>query len=234
MASSNEKTFGSKIANADTLATHLTTFTTYAPVRPEESVVNYKGLITTIKTNNTLVASTKTTYSQAVDKRVKLFTKNTDSLNKTLAPIAGQIKAKFGKTSKEAEYIGSLITKIRGESSKKLKKDDEGEFVSQSERSYGSMTQTFNDIITTLTTYGTDYAPANVKIKLPALTTQLTALSTANTGVTTAYGQYKPAKDNRLTQYADLKDRSSRIKDSVKSQFGLTSNEYKLIKGLSI
>ena len=29
-------------------------------------------------------------------------------------------------------------------------------------------------------------------------------------------------------------NRSTRIKDSVKSQFGLTSNEYKLIKGLSI
>jgi len=234
MASSNEKTFGSKLANAETLATHLTTYTTYAPVRPEESVVNYKLLITTIKTNNALVASTQTTYSQATDKRVKLFTKNIDSLNKTLAPIAGQIKAKFGKTSKEAEYIASMIIKIRGESSKKLKKDDEGEFVSQSERSYGSMTQTFSDIITTLTTYGTDYAPTNVKIKLPALTTQLTALQTANANVALAYGAYKPAKDNRQTQYADLKDRSTRIKDSVKSQFGLTSNEYKLIKGLSI
>lgn len=234
MASSNEKTFGSKIANADTLATHLTTFTTYAPVRPEESVVNYKALIATIKTNNNLVASTKTTYSQATDKRVKLFTKNTDSMLKTLAPIAGQIRAKFGKSSKEAEYIASLITKIRGESSKKLKKDDEGEFVSQSERSYGSQTQTFTDIITTLTTYGTDYAPTNVKIKLTALNTQLTALTTANTAVTTAYGAYKPAKDNRQTQYADLKDRSNRIKESVKSQFGTSSNEYKLIKGLSI
>jgi hypothetical protein len=47
MASSNEKTFGSKLANAETLATHLTGFTAYAPVRPEESVAqlqttNYK------------------------------------------------------------------------------------------------------------------------------------------------------------------------------------------------
>ena len=98
MASSNEKTFGSKLANANTLATHLTSFTTYAPVRPEESVANYKGLITIITTNNALVASTKTTYSQATDKRVKLFAKNTDSMLKTLAPIAGQIRDKYGKT----------------------------------------------------------------------------------------------------------------------------------------
>ena len=234
MASSNEKTFGSKLTNAETLATHLTGFTAYVPVRPEESVANYKLLITTIKTTNTLVASTGTTYSQATDKRVKLFAKNTDSMLKTLTLIGGQIRSKFGKTSKEAEYIASLITKIRGESSKKLKKDDEGEFVSQSERSYGSQTQTFSDIITTLTTYGTDYAPANVKIKLPALNTQLTALASANTAVTTAYGAYKPAKENRQAQYADLKDRSNRIKESVKSQYTTTSAEYKLIKGLSI
>jgi len=234
MASNNEKTFGSRLSNAETLATHLTTFTTYTPVRPEESVVNYQGLITAIKTNNTLVASTRTTYSQATDKRAKLFAKNPDSMLKTLTLIGGQIRAKFGKTSKEAEYIASLITKIRGESSKKLKKDDEGEFVSQSERSYGSQTQTFIDIIATLTTYGTDYAPSNIKIKLSALNTQLTALTTANTTVTTAYGAYKPVKDNRQIQYADLKARSNRIKESVKSQFGTTSNEYKLIKGLTI
>ena len=186
MASSNEKTFGSKLANAETLATHLTGFTAYAPVRPEESVVNYKLLITNIKTNNTLVASTQTTYSQATDKREKLFAKNTDSMIKTLTLIGGQIRSKFGKTSKEAEYIASLITKIRGESSKKLKKDDEGEFVSQSERSYGSQTQTFTDIIATLTTYGADYAPANVKIKYNILYAQLTPLTTANANVTTA------------------------------------------------
>lgn len=234
MASNNEKTFGSKIANAETLASNLTTYATYAPVRPEESVVNYKALITSIKTNNSTVASTQTTYSQATDKRVKLFTKNPDSMLKTLTLIGGQVKAKFGKTSKEAEYITNLILKVRGESTKKLKKDNEGEFVSQSERSYGSMTQTFNDIITTLTTYGTDYAPANAKIKLPALNTQLTAITAANAAVTVAYSAYKPAKDLRQVQYADLKDRSSRIKDSVKSQFGLSSNEYKLIKGLTI
>ncbi len=234
MASNNEKTFGSKLANAETLATHLSTFTAYAPVRTEESVANYKLLITNIKANNNLVASTKTTYTQATDKRVKLFLKNADSLLKTLTLISGQIRSKFGKTSKEAEYIAALVTKIRGENTTKLKKDSEGEFVSQSERSYGSQTQTFSDIIATLTIYGTDYAPTNTKIKLPALNAQLTALVTANTAVATAFGAYKPTIDTRLTQYADLKDRSNRIKDSIKSQYSTTSVEYKLIKGLSI
>lgn len=234
MASNSEKTFGSRVANADILATNLTTFTLYAPVRPEDSVVNYKTLVTTIKTNNTLVATNQTIYSNAVEKRVKLFTKNADSLLKILSPIAGQVKAKFGKTSKEAKDITALIVKIRGEKTSKLKKDAEGEFVSQSERSYGSQTQHFADIIATLTQYGIDYLPTNAKIKLTTLNPQLTALTTANNAVTTAYGLVKPSKDNRITQYQDLKDRSDRIKESVKAQYGQTSTEYKLIKGLKI
>lgn len=234
MTTYNEKTFGSRIANADTLATHLTTFTAYAPIRTEDSVVSYKALISTIKANNIVVANTKTVYSQATDKRVKLFARNPDSMLKTLTLIGGQVRSRFGRVSKEARYIGSLITKIRGERTNKLKKNDEGDFVSQSERSYGSQTQTFSDIIASLTTYGTDYAPTNIKIKLTALNTQLTALTNSNIAVTNAYNQYRPARDIRLLQYADLKDRSNRIKDSVKSQFTTSSSEYKLIKGLSI
>jgi hypothetical protein len=234
MASISEKTFGSRIANASTLATNLTGFTAYVPARTEDSVSNYKALITTIKTNNTLVANTKTSYSQATDKRVKLFSKNIDSMAKMLTLISGAIKAKFGKNSEEAKLISALITQIRGESSKKLKKDNLGEFVSQSVRSYGSQTQSFADIIATLTTFGTDYSPANVKIKLPALNTQLTALTTANDNVASTYALYKPAIEVRLMQYQDLKDRSDRIKESIKSQYTTSSSEYKLIKGLKI
>ena len=234
MASQTEKTFGSRLSNAESLSTHLSTFIAYSPVRPEDSQVNYNILLADIKTINALVATNKTIYSQAVDNRIKLFRKNSDSLLKTLAPIAGQVKAKFGKNSKEAKDISALIVKIRGEQTSKLKKDADGEFVSQSERSYGSQTQHFADIIAILTQYGADYAPSNIKIKIATLSTQLTALNAANIAVTTAFGQLKPAQETRQLQYTDLKDRSDRIKESIKSQYGTTSSEYKLIKGLKI
>jgi hypothetical protein len=169
-----------------------------------------------------------------VDKRVKLFSKNPDSMTKTLTLIAGAVKAKFGKNSEESKLISSLVVLIRGESSKKLKKDNLGEFVSQSVRSYGSQTQSFSDIISTLTSFGAAYEPANVKIKMNALNTQLIELTTANENVATAYGLYKPAMETRIVQYQDLKDRSDRIKESVKSQYTPSSPEYKLIKGLNI
>lgn len=234
MASNSEKTFGSRLFNAEQLAIHLATFVGYIEVIPECKLSEYKNLITQIHNNNNTIASSTSQFSLAVEIRQKLFTKNTDSLNKSLSPISSYVKAKFGKTSKHATEIISLVNKIRGEKTDKLKKDEEGEFVSQSERSYGSQTQHFADIISTLTNYGSDYAPSNPKISLVELNAQLTALIDANTGVTTSYGQLKPAKDLRTAQYEDLNQRSQKIKDSVKSQYGLQSTEYKLIKGYKI
>ena len=234
MASNSEKTFGSRLFNAEQLAIHLATFVGYIEVIPECKLSEYKNLITQIQNNNNTIASSTSQFSLAVEIRQKLFTKNTDSLNKSLSPISSYVKAKFGKTSKHATEIISLVNKIRGEKTDKLKKDEEGEFVSQSERSYGSQTQHFADIISTLTNYGSDYAPSNPKISLAELNAQLTALIDANTGVTTSYGQLKPAKDLRTAQYEDLNQRSQKIKDSVKSQYGLLSTEYKLIKGYKI
>ena len=234
MASNSEKTFGSRLFNAEQLATHLATFAGYIEVTPECKLTEYNNLITQIKDNNNVIATTTSQFSIAVEIRQNLFTKNADSLNKTLSPISSYIKAKFGKTSKQATDIASLVNKIRGEKTDKLKKDEEGEFVSQSERSYGSQTQHFADIISTITSYGADYAPSNPKITLAELNTQLTSLTDANTGVTTAYGQLKPAKDQRTAQYEDLSKRSQTIKDSVKSQYGVQSTEYKLIKGYKI
>ena len=234
MASNSEITFGARINNAEQLLTHLATFGTYNPISPDIAVPAYTTLIDDTKTNNALVATNASNFSLAVDNRINLFNKNPDSLHKILSPIFAYIKAKFGKTSKQATDIATLITKIRGEKTNKLKKDQEGEFVSQSQRSYGSQTQHFADIIATLTSYGADYTPTNTNITLVKLNAFLQILTNANIAVTTAYGALKPSKELRITQYADLKDRSNRIKDSIKSQYGLSSSEYKLIKGFKI
>lgn len=234
MASNSEKTFGSKIFNAEQLATHLATFSGYTEVSPECSLVNYLTFIQDVKNNNASIATTSSQFSIAVEQRQALFTKNVDSLNKTLAPISAYIKAKFGVNSKEAKDIAALIIKIRGESSVKLKKNAEGEFVSQSQRSYGSITSHFADIIGHLTNYGANYSPANGKLLVPQLTSKLTDLTNANTTVTTSYNALKTAKDIRDVQYSTLSERSITIKNTVKSQYGFKSTEYNLIKSYKI
>lgn len=234
MASNSEKTFGSRLLNAEQLATHLSTFGTYTAVTQECSVPEYNSLLVQIHENNDKIASLTSQFSLAVDSRQNLFIKNKDSLNKILSPISSYIKAKFGKSSKQAFDLTNLVNKIRGEKTDKLKKNEEGEFVSQSERSYGSQTQTFADIISVLTSYGTDYTPANTIIKIENLNEQLDTLMQSNIHVTEQYGQLKPAKDLRTSHYEDLSTRTQKIKDGVKSQYGTQSTEYKLIKGYKI
>lgn len=241
MASNSEVTFGAKIANASKISANLKTFEGYVAPTSNTSIVNYDALIKAITTENSGVATKKADYSAAVEVRQKLFFKDSDCLLKTLSPVTSAVRAKLGKAAKPVTDITALVVKIRGEKKAKgkdPKPEAAGELpkdgVSQSERSYGSMTQNFSDIITTLTTLGADYSPVNVAHKLPALTTKLASIKTANDGATITFGALKTGLDNRSTEYTDLTERTQRIKEAVKSQYGVSSSEYSLIKGLKV
>ncbi len=234
MASTSEVTLGAKVANAETLATYLQSFAGYAPPQPDISIANYQALIATAKTNNQSTAASLQTWSAAIETRQQLFFKAKDSIKKILSPVGATVRSSFGKTAKESSDIASFINKIRGEKIAKENKNDKGEFVSQSERSYGSITQSFSDMITTLQGYGAGYGPVNVSITIAALQTKLTAVTASNIGVATNYSQLKQSRDTRTATYTDLSQRTQRIKDTVKSQYGQNSTEYSLIKGLKV
>ena len=234
MASQSEVTFGARLNNAQTLQTHLQSFKDYTSSNKALLPAALQKLIDETRSQNADVAGETQTYSDAANKRQLLFKKDPKSLEKLMSPIGSEIRSVFGKDSKEAAYITGMINKIRGEKINKSKKEPNEEFVSQSERSFGSMTQNFADIITTLTKYGSNYSPANKSIQLAALTTFRDTLAQANTAVTTAFGKLKIAIDKRASTYTTLTDTCQRVKDAVKSQYQVNSSEYKLVKGLKI
>lgn len=241
MASNSEVTFGARVANASKISAHLKTFVGYVAPTTNTTIPNYDALIASLTTENTSIATKKAAYSAAVEVRQKLFFKDKDCLMKILSPVTSALRAKVGKTAKPVADITALVVKIRGEKKAKGKDpkpedtgDEKKDGVSQSERSYGSMTQNFNDIITTLTSLGTDYAPVNTAHKLPALNTKLASIKTANDTATTTFGALKTSIDTRSNQYTDLTERTQRIKEAVKSQYGVSSTEYNLIKGLKV
>lgn len=234
MASTSEVTFGARIANAEALLTNLKAFGGYVAPTPETLIINYDALIASMKTENSSVATKKLAYSTTVDVRQKHFIKEPTSISKILSPIVAAVRAKMGKSAKEVAHITALMTKIRGEKSIKPKASDTAETVSQSERSYGSMTQNFSDIVSTLTALGADYAVVQTNLKLPALLTKLAVVTASNNEVTTTYGALKTTVNSRANKYDDLAERTQRIKESVKSQYGVASTEYKLIKGLKV
>jgi response regulator RpfG family c-di-GMP phosphodiesterase len=241
MASFSENTFGARIANAEAISTHLKSFTGFVAPTTDTSIASIDTLIASLKTENSGIATKKLAYSTAVDVRAKLFFKTPSSVEKLLSPITAAVKAKLGKTSKPATDIAALAVKIRGEKKKKNNtpptEETEGKKkdpVSQSERSYGSITQHFANIIATVTALGTDYAPVNNNIKVAALTTKMATIKTANDTVTSTYGALKTSVDSRQNQYEDLSARIQRVKEAIKSQYGLKSTEYYLIKGLKV
>lgn len=234
MASTSEKTFGSRLANAQKLATHLATFTEYVPVVPDCALPAYETLITDITATNVLVDTASTAFATSVEARQQLFAKAPDSMIKKLATIAAYTRALFGNTSHQVEQIAALINKIRGERTNRFKKNEAGEWVSQSQRSYGSMTQNFSTLIQTLISFGPTYAPSSDPIKIAKLQDLLTNLTDNNIAVTQAYGVLKVNQDDRIDQYQDLSTRSIRIKETIKSIYSTPSTEYNLIKGLKI
>jgi len=234
MASTSEITFGSRLHNAEKILTHLQSFTGYEPPAPDQSVINLQRIITGIKAQNANAARSIQAYSAAVDTRQKLFLKNSDSLIKLMSPISSAVRALFGKASKEASGIAALVTKIRGANVKKSPAAPDSEFVSQSERSFGSITQSFANLVATLENYGAAYKPANDNIKPAALNTKLTQLTDVNIAVTVAYGALKQSRDDRASAYKTLAALVQGIKDAVKSQYGITATEYVLIKGIKV
>lgn len=237
MASISERTFGSRLANAESLSAHLKAFVGYTPASAELSAASLDTLLSSIRSQNNTVANTQASYSAAVEARQQLFSKAPDSLEKLLSPIGSAVRAKYGKEAKATTETEALIVRLRGKSKTKMESiegEEAKEGVSQSERSYGSMTQHFADLIAMLTSMGANYAPSNNAAKIASLNAKLTAIRAANLTVTTSYGSLKVATDTRQNQYQDLVGRVVRIKESIKSQYGLKSSEYALIKKLSV
>ena len=237
MASTSETTFGAKLRNAQDLVTYITGFTGYAPPRTQETVASMTTLINSLVETNATEASQQENYKVAVANRQAAFSKKTGSVDKLLSPIKGAIDAQYGKKSTQATTINAIIKKMRATKLINVPADptkpDQATTISQSERSYGSITQSFNDIINTISQFE-GYEPTNNAIKVVTLQTTATQLTTLNNAVIQKIQPLKTTRANRQAQYTDLKDRVQRIKSYVKSQYGNSSTEYNMIKGISI
>ncbi len=241
MASTTESSFGAKLRRAQDLLTFIQGFTGYAPPRAQESIIGFGTLVTTTIASNTSEATTQQQYKAVVDARQAAFKSNPVSITKLLPQIKGAIESQYGKKSTEAVSANAIIKTMRASKlivtpatpSTDPNNPTTAQVLSQSEKSYGSQTQYFNDLINTISQF-TAYAPSNNNIKLAQLQTFSTSVTTLNNAVAQKLQPLKTARATRSASYIDLKDRVQRIKQYVKSQYGLKSNEYNLIKGIKI
>lgn len=241
MASKSEVTFGKKIANAQQVLTHVSTFSNFIAPDADTALPVMTTLVNDLFITNGSVATNKAGYSAATAERQLHFTKDEFSLSKSLSPIMSTVRSKLGRKGKQVSDLAGITRKIRGVKLKKAEAPKEGESEEQSQTaistshgSYASRLQHFGDLVATLQTLGDNYVPVRNEYKLPQLKLKIDYLRTLNDNVTLAFGTLKTAIATRASQYQQLSIRIQQIKDAVKSQYGIKSVEYKLIKGLKV
>lgn len=106
--------------------------------------------------------------------------------------------------------------------------DGDIQIISQSEQSYGTLTQGFKNIVATLSNF-IDYNPSRAELKLPALLAFAASLDELNQKAnTTILVLREKRQENDI--YEDLHIRTQRIKAYIASEFGNSSLEYKSIR----
>lgn len=233
MSSTSERSFGSRLENARKLKTTLQSFQNYQPETGEFSIDDLNIIIQSIETINPQVASALIGYRQSVADRREVYATSPLSIKKIITPINAFTRAKFGKEATSYIALNTLVNKIRGTQLKAKNTTDSATY-SVSQQSYGSIILNFQNLISNLESLGLEYNPANSNITITKLKELKNQAIEKNNSVVEAYNQITPKQDSRAALYNQLSQKATRIKDFVKSQYGVNSSEYNLIKGLKI
>ena len=237
MSSTSEQTFTARLRRAQDLAQYIAKFENYKPPRAEETVDSFGALVAEIATFNDRETTHEQAYKFAVSRRTEAFRGNDSSIIKILPKIAGAVQSQYGKKSRELKTVTAIISRMRDAKVYKTPADPDtntaASEVSKSALSYGSVFGAFNELIANLCGFS-GYNPSNGDLQIKALQAKTAEINTMNNDVARTFQELKAARTRRNELYTDLQDRVQRIKAYVKSEYGVNSEEFKLIKGLKI
>ncbi|MDN3676034.1 hypothetical protein QWY90_01770 [Flavobacterium paronense] len=235
MNSKSRASFSSRLTEGEKLIEYLNTFTNYNPGEAELTAAAFQTQTTELHAVQEEHTTKHFDYSKAALDRRKLFDKDDESISKLLPPIRANVRGKLGSDSQQYHDIRTLVLKIRGQGRRiNITENSKETTISRSEKSYGSQLIYFGDIITLLTKFGDNYKPINDKISLSKLQDLLNNATFATNNVSQKLAVYKPLIASRQKGFIQLSATAKRIKDMILSQYGLDSNEYKMVKGLNI
>ncbi len=243
MGTNKKGSFGYVLRKAQDLIAFLATFFGYSPPRTEESVPEMEALANGIVGLNAAEIALEETYRLSVDARSKALVKGNSSAWKTLMAVKGVVDSQYGKKSPEAAIIGGILKKMQPANKAastspptvagQQNDDAQARAYSRSQRSFGSITQLFNDVVNALQQF-TAYAPTNDALKVASLQATALHLTQLNDDVAHCYALLKQARTDRNAKYADLRERIKRIKSYVNAQYGSKSQEAAMIRGTGI
>lgn len=241
MASTSETGHAKNVANFEKLIAETSAFgETFNPSKATLKLTALNTQLATAKAAIAAVNSAEPAYKNAVSARDAAFA----PLGKLITRINNALKAS-DTTVQEDESALTLVRKLQGRRATAKKTEDEKKAlaaegkevveISSSQMSFDSRLDNFDKLIKLLSSIPA-YAPNEKELKVEALTALYNDLKAKNMAVINAETPLSTARIARneilYKQNAGIVDITVDVKNYVKSVFGATSPQYKLISNL--
>ena len=241
MASTSETGHAKNVANFEKLIAETSAFgETFNPSKATLKLTALNTQLATAKAAIAAVNSAEPAYKNAVSARDAAFA----PLSKLITRINNALKAS-DTTVQEDESALTLVRKLQGRRATAKKTEDEKKAaaaegkeiveISSSQMSFDSRLDNFDKLIKLLSSIPA-YAPNEADLKVEALTALYNDLKAKNMAVINAETPLSTARIARnevlYKQNTGIVDISVDVKNYVKSVFGATSPQYKLISNL--
>jgi len=219
------------VANFEDFISFVTAYgATYNPTKTSIKLANLNAIFTQAKSDITNVMNKTVAFNNTTNVRATLF--------EPLQKLSTRLVQALSSTDATKELIKDAKTvnrKLQGKRSKAIETTTDPNApapntISASQQSYDQLIEHFGKLIEILKSEPT-YVPNETELKIATLNTQLTALKTANTNVTTAYtavSNSRIARDKTLyKEKTGMYDVTLDVKNYVKSLYGISSPEFK-------
>ena len=219
------------VANFEDFISFVTAYgATYNPTKASIKLANLNAIFTQAKSDITNVMNKTVAFNNTSNARATLF--------EPLQKLSTRLVQALSSTDATKELIKDAKTvnrKLQGKRSKTIETITDPNApapntISASQQSYDQLIEHFGKLIEILKSEPS-YVPNETELKIATLNTQLTALKTANTNVTTAYTEVsnsRIARDKTLyKEKTGMYDVTLDVKNYVKSLYGISSPEFK-------
>lgn len=241
MAKTSEQGHNSNAANFDKLIINCSSYgTTYNPNKAALKIAAMQAQSIAAKNSLTTINALTPAYKNAVSARVAAF----KPFDKLITRVNNALKAS-DTTQEVDDSAKTIVRKLQGrratakktEEEKKVASDAGKEIIeiSTSQMSYDSRLDNFDKLIKLLSSVS-QYAPNEADLKIVSLTALYTDLKAKNLAVVNAETPLNNARIARNdVMYKDnigLVDVAVDVKTYIKSVYGATSPQYKIVSSL--
>jgi len=237
MVSKVESGFLAKLDKARGLVSMCSEFYNFNPPGLEENPEAMNKIIGRLHDSYISEMGLIDQYQDAVDIRLKAYKFEENSIEELCVPISNTSQAFLGKDSSGFKTINNFIKKIRASKLVKVTIDpnqsDSQNAISNAEKTFEAMLELFAGLVNTLAQFSI-YKPSRNDLKVENLKAFIDKVSGLNKSVVSSYNDLSSTRTKRKILYEELKSRIQKIKSYVKSNYGITSDEYNMIKGIRV